>query len=174
MNNKIVYKMAEPDDAAGIVHVRRTTWLATYPNEQESITYKDIEEKINQRTLEEDIERSAKRLVNQESARVWVAKDNGSVVGFGIGVKEETKNHIGALYILPEYQAKGIGTQLMNLVLEWLGVEKNIDLEVVTYNTKAKEFYKKFGFVEAGPTHNPVGVLPSGKELPQILMIKRF
>ena len=63
-------------------------------------------------------------------------------------------NHIVTLgiTILKEYCGLGIGSLLMEKVIEWTksnGVEK-IELEVFENNTSAIMLYKKFGFVEEG------------------------
>lgn len=54
--------------------------------------------------------------------------------------------------ILKEYCGQGIGSLLMQRVIQWAehnGVEK-IDLEVFANNTSAIALYKKFDFVEEG------------------------
>ena len=33
---------AQPEDAAGIAHVRKETWLATYPSEELGVTVEDV------------------------------------------------------------------------------------------------------------------------------------
>lgn len=173
MDSTIQILAASPEDAHGIVGVRRSTWLCTYPNEQAGITRKDIEDKINLRSLAEDTERARKTIVENPSIKTFIAKDNNKVVGILVVIRGEANNRIGQLYVLPEYQGKGIGTQLMEKGLDWLGSDKNIEFEVATYNTSAISFYKKFGFVENGIGDNPVGQLPSGKTIPEIKMIKR-
>jgi len=35
----------------------------------------------------------------------------------------------------------------MDTALTWLGTEKDISLEMVSYNTATITFYKKFGFI---------------------------
>ena len=61
----------------------------------------------------------------------------------------------------------------MEKALGWLGTDGDIKLEVVSYNFNAINFYKKFGFKE---TVNPVGneqpQLPSGKQIPRIVMVR--
>jgi GNAT superfamily N-acetyltransferase len=55
--------------------------------------------------------------------------------------------YIHFLLVRPEYQGRGIGTQLLNLVLEEY---KQIHTKIlVSYNRKVK-FYKRAGFEKAG------------------------
>lgn len=173
MADAIIFLQATPEYAEGITLVRRQTWLSTYPNEQENITRKDIEEAINTRTIEIETKQREERIRNDKTCRSWVAKDNGAVIGFAEGRRGAEKNRIHAVYIVDAYQHMGIGSELMKRVLEWLGNDKEIFFEVVTYNKQAIDFYKKFGFVENGATQNDVSKLPSGKQLPVIEMIRK-
>lgn len=50
------------------------------------------------------------------------------------------------MYVAPEAQGKGVGSKLMNQVLDWYGRDQDIYLEVVSYNQNAINFYKRFGF----------------------------
>lgn len=172
MNNTITISEAVPEDASGIVDVRRSTWLSTYPNEKAGITREDIQAAINQRTRDEEIARRKERLRNDTSTKIWVAKKDDQVIGFLLAERKAEKNRIGALYILSSYQNQGIGTELMNRALKWLGTEKDIHFEVAAYNAQAIAFYKKFGFIENGPGNNPVGNLPTGKSLPEVEILK--
>ena len=57
---------------------------------------------------------------------------------------------LSAIYVLPEYQGRGVGRQLMEQGMEWLGSNKDIILDVVSYNDKATAIYEKMGFGEVG------------------------
>lgn len=172
MNDEIVLHDATPEDAVGIRVVQKETWLATYPNNEFGITRKDIEEKVNE-MQEEGVERLVKRIRDDYNSHTWVAKKASRIVGFISVQKLREENKIRALYLLPEYQKKGIGRQLMQKALAWLGNSNQISLEVVTYNDKAINFYKSFGFIEQGETTNESAHLPSGKDLPEILMVRK-
>ena len=163
---------AKPDDVMGILEVQKITWLATYVNEEYGITVQDILSKDF--TSEDRVKRWQKTLLdNQEKSRVWVVRDNSKVVAFCSVQKEELRNKLGALYVLPNYQSQGIGKKLIVSALEWLGQNKNIFLDVASYNTCAREFYKHFGFEDVGVTpEEDLAKLPSGKTMPEIRMIK--
>lgn len=77
-----------------------------------------------------------------------------------------------AEYILPEYQRRGIGKQLMNTALKWLGRNQDIYVNAASYNEKAIKFYESFGFRKSGNVpKSEVADLPSGKHIPEIEMI---
>jgi GNAT superfamily N-acetyltransferase len=170
----IEVRHATESDIEGILAVQRDTWIATYPNEDHQITKEDIEAK------DWDAPTRAERWVkivaeHNSNIMIWVAKDTGKVIGFARGSKSDAENELQALYILPEYQGKGVGTKLMQEFITWADPDKDTTLGVVTYNANAISFYKKFGFEEGdeilpGPGHIPD--LPSGKTIPEMKMTR--
>jgi GNAT superfamily N-acetyltransferase len=162
------------EDVYGIRRVQRLTWLETYPNEELGITREDVASRFVLDDTEEGkkkMEERKKRLADP-NAPTWVAKDGDEVIGFCIASKGD-ENRVGAIYLLPEYQGQGIGRKLMETALSWLGDEKDIYIDVASYNHKAIRFYEKFGFTPSGrDISNPVAALPSGKTIPEIEMVK--
>lgn len=82
-----------------------------------------------------------------------VAEDNGKVVGFACYKKDSRKTNppsseIVALYVIKEYQHKGIGTALINRCLELL--EGTVILYVLDNNENAINFYKSKNFKFTG------------------------
>jgi len=72
-------------------------------------------------------------------SETYVAEKNGRVVGF-ISLLE---NLIGALFVLPPYQRKGIGSALVETVKT---VRKELFVEVYKDNVNAQQFYSNCGF----------------------------
>lgn len=77
------------------------------------------------------------------------------------------------LALLKFKELRGMGRQLAERGIDWLGNERDIALEVVTYNYETIELYKKLGFEITSPAHNDVAELRSGKVLPEYQMVKR-
>lgn len=153
-------------DAEEIIKVQQVVWLDTYPNKEIGITYKDVEEQ----TKQFNTERLIKKL-SDPGRHYWIAKTEGNIIGILTVSKGEEINTLQALYILPEFQGKGVGSKLIKNGLEWLGTKKNVVLGVASYNKNAIEFYKKFGFVENGERHDEIAILSSGKVIPEVEMI---
>jgi GNAT superfamily N-acetyltransferase len=56
--------------------------------------------------------------------------------------------YIQDLIVIPEYQKKGIGTQLMKRVMEYIEKHANNNSIIGLMSAKGKEkFYEKFGFI---------------------------
>jgi ribosomal protein S18 acetylase RimI-like enzyme len=67
------------------------------------------------------------------------------------------------IYVLKEHQSKKVGAALMSYAVQF-GSQKKYEvlwLGVWEHNEKAKLFYKKWGFIETGDTHDfPIGNTP--------------
>ena len=176
MGKKIKIADSIPRDVFEIRNVQKLTWLNTYPNKDLSITKEDIELNFIKDNTEEgkrEIEEWKKRYLDPSENR-WVAKDGDKIVGFCVVGIENNNGRIHAIYILPNYQGQGGGKRLMEVGLKWLGNDKDIYVNVVSYNDKAIRFYEKFGFVKTGKkVTDKVAVLPSGKVLPEIEMVRK-
>ncbi len=167
---------AKPEDAEGIFDVQRLTWIATYPNAEAGITEEDIRVRVegeHGELIPQKIERwrSGIEATGNERA-TFVVRDNDKVVGFVAPGIRDGQRRIGAIYVLPETQGKGVGGKLLQKALEWHGRDEDIFLHVATYNHNAIDFYKKNGFEETGnEIKDEVAQLDNGKEIPEIEMV---
>lgn len=140
-----------PDDVPQIINVYYRSWLTTYVNDELGITTEDIETFFKDRAEQDEIDRRTEHLANlPPSQHFLVAKDGGKVVGVCRIVIRERCNQLQAIYILPEYQRKGIGSLLWNEIKKFFDPTKDTIVQVATYNTNAINFYEKLGFVDTG------------------------
>jgi ribosomal protein S18 acetylase RimI-like enzyme len=175
-NQAVQVEVAKPEDAEGVFDVQRLTWLATYPNTEAGITEEDIRVRVegeHGELIPQKIERWRKGIEAAGSERAtFVVRDNDKVVGFVAPAIRDGQRRIGAIYVLPETQGKGVGGKLLQKALEWHGRDEDIFLHVATYNHNAIDFYKKNGFEETGTEiKDEVAQLGSGKEIPEIEMV---
>ncbi|MCJ8166661.1 GNAT family N-acetyltransferase [Pontibacter sp. E15-1] len=79
----------------------------------------------------------------------WVCEIDGLIVGFAIADLKD--NNIWALFLRPEFEGRGFGHQLHELMLDWyFGTGKeNVWLGTLP-NTRAEKFYRKKGWKETG------------------------
>jgi GNAT superfamily N-acetyltransferase len=79
----------------------------------------------------------------------WVCEDEGRVVGFAIVDLKE--NNIWALFVLPEYEGRGIGKKIHDIMLDWYFTQTQKTVWLGTaFNTRAEKFYRMQGWKEAG------------------------
>jgi GrpB-like predicted nucleotidyltransferase (UPF0157 family)/ribosomal protein S18 acetylase RimI-like enzyme len=172
MERKIVVDAPKPEDARDIQEVFYKTWLDTYPNEEAGITVEDIEDKYKDVFTDEAIQTRAEKITHPaEGQTMFVARDGSKVVGFCRVIQEEDRSKLSTIYVLPEYQGKGVGRSLWNDAQNVLDKSKDIFVEVATYNTNSIEFYKKLGFEDTGRRFNDVIPMKSGATIPEMEMV---
>lgn len=144
---------AKPEDAHGIQTVFYATWLATYPNEKIGITQGDIHESFKDSFSDEKIKEYYEKFKHiPENSRLLVVEDSETkqIVGLARIIIREEYNQLQAIYVLPEYQGKGIGFKLWNEALRFFDEKKDTVVHVATYNTNAISFYTSLGFTDTG------------------------
>lgn len=77
--------------------------------------------------------------------------DNDKIIGFGRIIGDKTIFlYIHDVMVIPEYQDKNIGTQIMNKLISPINVYKQTNPNIRTYLGASKgmePFYEKFGFI---------------------------
>jgi GNAT superfamily N-acetyltransferase len=93
----------------------------------------------------------------ERSGRGWVAECDNTVVGFAIGNAQN--GNIWALFVDPEYEARGLGRLLHDAMVAWLWSRGLRGLWLTTQPaTRAQRFYERAGWQNRG-------LLPSGEIL---------
>jgi GNAT superfamily N-acetyltransferase len=81
----------------------------------------------------------------------WACEVDEKIVGFSIGDLKE--NNIWALFVHPDFEAKGIGKRLHDEMLNWYFHQTRDTVWLGTApNTRAEKFYRMNGWKEVG-TH---------------------
>lgn len=81
--------------------------------------------------------------------RGWVCEEQEAIVGFAIADLRE--NNIWALFVRPEFEKKGIGRKLHDIMLNWyFSKSKEFAWLGTAPGTRAESFYRKAGWIETG------------------------
>ena len=158
------------DDTEGVHTLLRAGHLATYVNEELGVTPEKVDQRFSGSTPEDRRERNKKRIADPNN-QAWVAKDDKQqVIGFvAPRIEEDGTHRLGALYVTKEWQGKGIAHELMAKAIDWLdGEHYDIKLGVVTYNERAKAFYRKYGFEEVPGSETLFDDL-----IPEVFMVRK-
>ena len=84
------------------------------------------------------------------SSKYIVAKENGEIVGFaGIWYSVDDA-HITNIVVRKSYRNKGIGSILLEKLIELAKTKTSLTLEVNTKNEIAQKLYLKYGFKNLG------------------------
>jgi GNAT superfamily N-acetyltransferase len=85
----------------------------------------------------------------QQDSKGWVAEQSDQILGFSIA--DRASKSIFALFVLPAFECRGIGSRLHDLALAWLwdnGVER---IWLTTDpQSKAARFYERRGWAATG------------------------
>lgn len=139
----ITVRKATVEDAWGIAKVQVDSWRTTYkgvvPNEY-----------LNSLSYESRFQKWKETISNQS---VFVAENADSeIVGFANGGKQRFEKYakfsgeLYAIYLLQSYQQKGIGKQLVKMVVDDLLKSEITSMSVlVLADNSAKYFYEKLG-----------------------------
>lgn len=147
---EVIIRQWRMDDLPSVQRITWDTWLAAY---SEFIPENDLQTYFDSHyTMEALSELFHSVLVNG-----FVSEIDGSVVGYARTQlnNEENRFYISSLYVLPQYQGKGIGMKLLRAAEECANAHHlgTVWLGVMVQNVGALTWYKKIGFqfVEEAP-----------------------
>ena len=135
----VIIRTMHVEDIPQVQDVAKKSWNATY----EGIIPFEIQEKFLKVAYNND--RMKQRL---ERSFLFVAEIDSNVVGFAnfSPVYDEGKAELGAIYLYPEYQGKGIGSALLQKGINELEGVEEIYINVERDNEIGKSFYDAKGF----------------------------
>lgn len=113
--------------------------------------YKDYVENCWGSWVEEDQRKYFENFINQVKDDAWIIQLNGVDIGFYNGMElEDGSYEIGNICIIPQYQGRGIGTQVLKDVIT---LHKNQDLHIQFFKQNpVGKLYERLGFVPSGET----------------------
>jgi GNAT superfamily N-acetyltransferase len=79
----------------------------------------------------------------------WVCDIDGQIVGFSIVDLQD--NNVWALFLHPDFEKRGIGRQLHDVMIDWYFTQTNDSIWLGTApGTRAEQFYHKAGWRQNG------------------------
>jgi len=173
--NDVLIAYAKPNDAEAMIRLKRAAWMAAYPSEEHGVSVEDIEKKFTEEDILEGTKNWKEGIAGEPHGgqrQTFVAHLNGEVVGFSSAGFEDDQWRVAQLYVDPNFQRRGIGSQLLQRALDWLGPEKDIYLHVVEWN-EAINLYERFGFIKTGKGFPAEIGKNDEKLLPEIEMLRK-
>ena len=105
---------------------------------------------------------------------IWVVEYQGAIHGVGnirmYSEENRQQSYLNALYLTPDVQGKGVGSVLINLMIE---TAKDLQASTIFLDSTitGKKFYERFGFIDCGSIKKvdiggyPVTTFPMKMEL---------
>lgn len=126
----ITFREAGRPDMPGIGHVRTSVTENLLTREQ--LAARGITDESVAASFEQD-------------SKGWVAVDDSRVVAFSIA--DRASRSIFALFVLPDYEGRGLGSRLLDLAVAWLW-DNGADRIWLTTGpgTRAARFYERRGW----------------------------
>ncbi|MBL7702052.1 MAG: GNAT family N-acetyltransferase [Ferruginibacter sp.] len=126
----MIYRQAEIDDIAQIQFVRNAV-KENRLSDPALVPDRDVEEYMTKR------------------GRGWVCEADNKIVGFAI--VDLVENNVWALFVHPDFEARGIGKKLHRIMMDWYFLHTKEKIWLGTDpDSRAYEFYKMQGWKEAG------------------------
>lgn len=94
--------------------------------------------------------------MRDQGAVLFGAFENGTCIGFVAAQKaNEGTFYMERLAVLPEFRHKQIGRKLMDTVFDYVTENggKKVSIGIINENTRLKNWYSQYGFVEKGLKH---------------------
>ena len=153
------------DDVSALSKIASQTFYDTFTG---TCTEADMQGFLDQYYNTEQLGKELK----DEETYCFFAEAKGEPVAY-LQFKEEYNNfpeikkwkalELKRIYVLTEFQGKGIAQKLMDFILEFAAEKKYevVWLGVWEHNIRAQKFYEKYGFANSGYTHDfPIGSTP--------------
>ncbi len=145
MSLLLTIREAEPSDAAQIAQVNHAAWLSTYRGILD-------EAYLESRSVDDQVQIWQGTLAQvSPSENRFVALAGKQVIGYcGGGRNPDTRSpfqsELFGIYLLQEYQRKGLGQQLVHVLARWLQKQgSNSMLVWVMDKNPYRHFYEKIG-----------------------------
>lgn len=144
---------AKPEEILEIKQLLKDTWVSTFGTYYSAEMIEEITSSWH------DPKRLSEQIQNPD-CYFAVARDNaGRIMGIVTARRIENNQtlQLDRLYVLPAFQGKGIGKELLHRASHAFEGVATIFLDVEAKNTKAIEFYKKQGFEEYDESEETIG-----------------
>ena len=87
-------------------------------------------------------------MLNAENRQFFLGEIDGEFIAMGVSAKGDEGASINGLGVMPEYQGKGYGKEMLYSIVNKLVEQnaENINIEVESQNSNAFNLYKNSGF----------------------------
>lgn len=140
------------EDIRPMLEMHAQSWRDTYPSSETGVSREWVESRVQRWLTDENIKDRQAKLNDLETnpdMALWVVKnEHGDVIGAASPHRDQAQQRVGSIYVDKNYHGQGVAQLLMDKILAWADPKRPIELDVASYNERAKAFYRKYGFKE--------------------------
>ena len=144
-------RKADTQEIEAIRRMHAQAWRDTYQNDEIGITKEWLAKETESWLSPEKLKVSYEKLSNvfaDPTQLHRIALRDDEIVGFvHFSTREDGEKRLDALYTVKDTYGTGLA-QLLMKEGEAFTANHEVELEVVSYNERAKAFYRKYGFEE--------------------------
>lgn len=148
MSEYLIKKLETRDECVEFFNVIFKTYIDTYHHPEKGLTKEMLINNLESKRAEKT-EKIYQSIKKEDTSKSWIAKNKENKIVGCLGCSKNIEKKVGgfAIYVLPKYQNKGIGSEMLKEGLKWLSNDmKEISIGVEKFNKNAIELYKKLGF----------------------------
>lgn len=137
------------DDMLALRTMHAQSWLDTYPSDEHGVSRQWVAQRVARWTTPEGMEKSRthfEKIFGHPQHLHQVALRGLEVVGVVHASNIEDKQRLEALYVEKSLKGSGLAHHLMGIAMAWYDTSRPVELEVISYNDRARTFYEKYGF----------------------------
>jgi GNAT superfamily N-acetyltransferase len=141
----------EQEDRVDVVDLTLRAWAPVFDSMREVMGREvfDLHHRPDWRASQK---RDVESVLADEKATVWVAEEEGVVVGFAAAIlrADEQMGELWMMAVDPDHQNRGLGTELTNVATEWMREEGMTHAVISTGgdpgHAPARRTYEKAGY----------------------------
>lgn len=168
---QVIIRDATETDIPAILKMHAKSWLDTYPNKAAGISREWVQGKVEPWLTNEKIEKRRKIIRESASNPNYMYRiaenEEKEVIALIAPFRDDKTQRVGAIYVDRAYHGTGLAQQLMDQIIEWADQTRPLELEVATYNERAKNFYRQYNFQEVEGSEHLVH-----EKIPVVTMIR--
>lgn len=153
--------LAVPEDAEEIVRIMKDTWRSIYASPKNGVSQAWLDKTAKSFRPEYVVKKLEDNKDNPTHLFIVARNRSGKMIGFLQGIKKPRFNELRSIYLDVIDIGNGTGGKLMEYFLNWSDTDNPSQLEVASYNERAKGFYEHFGFTVTNEQIDKfLGVMP--------------
>jgi ribosomal protein S18 acetylase RimI-like enzyme len=136
-------------DLVAMIKLYQKSWLDIYASKENGVSKDWVKERTDAWFMPEKQIKRKKALQDQithpDTQYIRIVRETDKIIAI-IHCSKKEEQHMDALYVDTKFHGTGLAYQLMDEAMKWLDLMKSVSLEVASYNQRAINFYRKYGF----------------------------